>query len=145
MSTTERPAAGPHHRARLLEGLADSIRERGLRATQISDIVRHARTSRRTFYECFADKESCFVELIQESSLEIHATVRAAVDLEAPWDVQVDTGIDAFLTALASDPALTATISRELPTPGSRGAPLQHEGIERYAHLVVELSKATAA
>ena len=35
--------------ARLMEGLAASIREKGLAQTQVSDIVRHAHASRRTF------------------------------------------------------------------------------------------------
>jgi hypothetical protein len=36
-------------RLRLLDGLAASIGERGYRATTVADIVRHARTSKRTF------------------------------------------------------------------------------------------------
>ena len=48
-------------RLRLLEGLAASIGERGYRATTVADIVRHARTSKRTFYDQFASKEQCFL------------------------------------------------------------------------------------
>jgi AcrR family transcriptional regulator len=128
------------HRGRLLEGLAQSLREKGLQRTQIGDIVRHARTSRRTFYECFPDKESAFVELIRESSIAILELVDAAVDPEAPWDAQVDRAIDVYLSALTEDPALTATVSRELPTLGERGAALQHEGIDRFARLVVKIT-----
>jgi AcrR family transcriptional regulator len=128
------------HRSRLLEGLAQSLREQGLQRTQIGDIVRHARTSRRTFYECFPDKESAFVELIRESSIAILELVAAAVDPEAPWDAQVDRAIDVYLSALTEDPALTATVSRELPTLGERGVALQHEGIDRFAHLVVRIT-----
>lgn len=128
------------HRERLLGGLAESIREKGLQRTQISDVVRHAHTSRRTFYECFADKESCFVELIRASSVALVAEIRAAVDPDAGWETQVDQAIDAYLDGLARDPAVTATISRELPTLGARGAALQHEGVERFAGLVVALA-----
>jgi AcrR family transcriptional regulator len=128
------------NRSRLLEGLAQSLREQGLQRTQIGDIVRHAHTSRRTFYECFHDKESAFVELIRESSIAILELVDAAVDPEAPWDAQVDHAIDVYLSALTDDPALTATVSRELPTLGERGAALQHEGIDRFADLVVKIT-----
>ena len=41
-------------RVRLLDGLATSIGERGYRASTVADIVRHARTSKRTFYDQFA-------------------------------------------------------------------------------------------
>ena len=128
-------------RARLLEGLAQSLREKGLQGTQIADIVRHAHTSRRTFYECFADKESAFVELIRESSAAIRALVEEAVDPGAPWEEQMEAAIDAYFAALSGDPALVATISRELPTLGDRGAALQHEGVERFAELVVRLTR----
>jgi AcrR family transcriptional regulator len=128
------------NRGRLLEGLAQSLREQGLQRTQIADIVRHARTSRRTFYECFPDKESAFVELIRESSIAIHQLVEAGMDPEAPWSEQIERAIDAYLSALTDDPALAATVSRELPTLGKRGAALQHEGIERFAELFVRLT-----
>jgi AcrR family transcriptional regulator len=128
-------------RTRLLEGLAQSLREKGLQGTQIADIVRHARTSRRTFYECFPDKESAFVELIRQSSVAIRAQVEVAVDPGAPWEEQLEVAIDAYFGALSGDPALVATISRELPTLGDRGAALQHEGVERFAELVVRLTR----
>jgi AcrR family transcriptional regulator len=132
------------YRGRLLEGLAQSLREQGLQRTQVGDIVRYARTSRRTFYECFPDKESAFVELIRESSIAILELVDAAVDPEATWDSQVDRAIDVYLSALTEDPALTATVSRELPTLGERGAALQHEGIDRFASLVVKITSGPA-
>src|SRR5579875_1589658 len=138
-------ATDSQNRARLLEALASSIRERGLRNTQIADIVRAARTSRRTFYECFADKESCFVELVHQSTTELLGEIEAAIDLDETWDTQIDQALDAYLRALASDPAITATISRELPTLGLRGAAVQREAIERYAGLVVRLSATARA
>src|SRR5436305_11993297 len=129
----ERPKSD--FRARLLAGLAESVREKGLQGTQISDIVRHARTSRRTFYECFADKESCFVELVEAANAAILDEVRVAVDPAASWEEQADQAIDSYLEALARNPSLTVTVSRELPTLGARGAELLHESIERYAQL----------
>ena len=49
----------------MLDGLADSIGERGYRDTTVADIVRHARTSKRTFYDQFSSKEECFIELLR--------------------------------------------------------------------------------
>src|SRR4051794_32508448 len=137
MSAIERPRTD--FRERLLAGLAESIAEKGLQRTQISDIVRNARTSRRTFYECFADKESCFVELVEASNAAILDEMRVAVDPAAAWDVQIDQAIDSYLEALSRNPSLTVTVSRELPTLGARGAQLLHESIERYAELIVAL------
>lgn len=128
------------HRERLLEALAACIRDRGLRATQIADIVRAAHTSRRTFYECFPDKESCFVELVREATTHLLGAIEASIDPEAPWQVQVDQALGTYLAALSEDPAVTATISRELPALGLRGAAVQRENIERYAGLVARIA-----
>src|SRR5438552_15273623 len=49
-------------RARIFEGMASVVGERGYAATTISDVVKAASISRRTFYEHFQDKEDCFVE-----------------------------------------------------------------------------------
>jgi AcrR family transcriptional regulator len=142
MGALERPPA-QRHRERLMVALAGCIRERGLRATQIADIVRAAHTSRRTFYECFPDKESCFVELVREATTQLLDAIEASVDPDAPWERQVDQALAAYLAALAEDPAVTATISRELPALGLRGAAVQRENIERYAGLVVRLVQST--
>ena len=128
-------------RRRLLDGLAQSIREKGLRSTQIIDIVRNARVSNRTFYECFADKEACFTELIEEWMLAILEIVQAALDPEAPWDEQVDTTVEAYLAALAENPALTVTVTRELPALGTRGAALQENDIDRMATFLMEMTR----
>jgi AcrR family transcriptional regulator len=131
----------PDFRRRLLDGLAGSIGERGLEATQIGDIVRNAGTSKRTFYECFANKAACFEELINEWGEQILDAVRAAREPEAAWHVQVDQTVDAYLGALAADPALTVTVTRELATLGRRGVELQEEDIDRYARLLVQIAR----
>jgi AcrR family transcriptional regulator len=131
-------------RRRLLDGLAHSIREKGLQGTQVTDIVRNARTSRRTFYECFEDKEACFEELIDAWMRELLDAVEAVIDPEAPWGEQVDATVDAYLRALARDPALTVTFTRDLPTLGSRGVELQQDDIDRYANLIMDMTRGPA-
>jgi AcrR family transcriptional regulator len=139
MPIVDEPSARSPHRARLLAGLAESIREKGLPGTQIADIVRHARTSRRTFYECFADKDACFLALIGELFAAVQAEMQAAVDSRAEWTLQIDQAIDTLLAALARDPAVSITISRELPSLGAVGAEVHRQVTERYAQIVLEL------
>jgi AcrR family transcriptional regulator len=129
---------------RLLDGLAQSIREKGLRQTQINDIVRNARVSKRTFYECFADKESCFVELIEEWTRTLIGVAQEALDPEAPWEEQVDVTVDAYLAAIDDDPALEVTITRELPAMGERGMATHEEDINRIARFLMETTQGPA-
>ena len=131
---------GEDHRARLLEGLALSIREKGLTGTQITDIVGHAKASRRTFYQCFPDKDACFLELAERLRNALLEVVEAAVDQDASWERQIEQAVDAYLGLLAADPKMAIAFSSELPTLGARWMAIRTEGIERFAELVVRLS-----
>src|SRR6185503_15316570 len=49
------------HRSRLVQGMAIALTEKGYADISVADIVQHARVSKRTFYEHFADKEACYL------------------------------------------------------------------------------------
>lgn len=121
--------------ARLLAGVAASIREKGLAGTQVADIVRHARASRRTFYNHFDDKEACVVELMKTLTDGILDQVDKAIDREAPIAAQVDQAIDTYLELVMSDLPLTRTFAS--PGLGERIVLAQREGFERYSQLIV--------
>ena len=107
-------AASPFRR-RLLDGLADSIGERGYRDSTVADIVRHARTSKRTFYGEFSSKEECFVELLWSGNQEMIAKIRGAVDPEADWREQIRQAVHAcrrWLTPLSGTSALAIAMMR---------------------------------
>src|SRR4051812_42358925 len=142
MSGVVDQASDQEQRTRLLEGLLASIREKGLAQTQLTDIVRHARASRRTFYKHFPDKDSCFVELTRQVSEEIRGRVAAAIDAEAGWETQVDQAVDCFLAQLAAEPALTVTFAS--PSLGPQIVRAQREGMEQFATLVTQLAEGAA-
>ena len=102
-------------RDRVLDGLAASIGERGYRDTTVADIVRHARTSKRTFYEQFASKEECLIELLRRNNEDLIANIQAAVDPEADWQHQIRQAAEAYVDHIGSRPAIT----RSIPTPNA--------------------------
>jgi AcrR family transcriptional regulator len=138
---SDAPRAAQH--ARLMEGLAASIREKGLAGTQVSDIVRHAHASRRTFYNHFEDKEACFVELMRTLADAFLEQVDRAIDREAPIAAQVEQAIDTYLALVTSDPALMSTFAS--PALGERTVLAQREGFERYAELIVSVVEGDSA
>lgn len=141
MTVVQRDVYEAQHE-RLLEGLAASIREKGLAQTQVTDIVRHARASRRTFYKHFPDKDSCFVELTDAMSMLLLQRVDEAIDRERPLEVQIDQAIDTYVDILLGEPDLTATWAS--PSVGDRVIIAQREGLERYAQLLVSVVAADA-
>lgn len=134
-----RPATPADHRERLLHALATSIEQRGYRETTVADVVRLARTSRRTFYEHFADRDACFLALFDETMQQISHRVGAAVGPEQPWDRQVDQALDAYIAGVTDRPALQQSFVRELPALSQAGAERQRAVVERFAALLVEL------
>ncbi len=136
-------AASPFHR-RLLDGLAASIGERGYRETTVADVVRHARTSKRTFYGEFASKEECFIDLLAAGNRELVAKIRGAVDPEADWQVQIRMAVDAWVTDLEARPAIALSWIRELPALGHDVRLLQRRGMSAFTDMFIELSNGSA-
>ncbi len=128
----------------MLAALAESIKRKGYRDTTVADIVRIARTSRRTFYEHFEDRPACFVALFQQVTEDRRREIAAAVDPAGPLEEQIERAIDVFLAGEAMDPDLQRSFVRELP-----GLPEAAETIratlEGYAEMLVRLASAAGA
>jgi AcrR family transcriptional regulator len=127
-------------RDRLLDGLATSIGERGYRDTTVADIVRHARTSKRTFYEQFASKEECLIELLRRNNEDLIASIQAAVDPEADWRRQIDQAAQAYVDHIGSRPAITLSWIREAPALGAVARPLNRRAMEALTDMLVGLT-----
>lgn len=124
-------------RGRLLQGLADSIRARGYRETTVADIVRHAKTSRRTFYEEFDSRDDCFIALLRMTNKLMVGLVDQAVDKDDPWDVQIRSAIVAHIEAVASEPELNLSWIRELPALGPPAQVVIRESLDAFARLIL--------
>jgi AcrR family transcriptional regulator len=127
-------------RVRLLDGLAASIIERGYRASTVADIVRHARTSKRTFYDHFSGKEQCFLELLEADVERLGAEIAAAVDPEADWHLQIRQAVEAYVGRIESRSEITLSWIRELPSLGAAARPVQRRGLQLLSNLLIGLS-----
>jgi AcrR family transcriptional regulator len=127
-------------RDRLLDGLAASIGERGYRDTTVADLVRHARTSKRTFYEQFPSKEECLIELLRRNNEDLIATIQAAVDPEADWQLQIRQAAVAYVDHIGSRPAITLSWIREAPALGAVAQPLHRQAMEALTDMLVDLT-----
>jgi AcrR family transcriptional regulator len=140
--TTTEVTAGAHadQRRRLLDGMAEAIRQRGYAETTVADVVRAARTSRRTFYAHFADRQECLVALLRESNQRTIARIRGAVDPDASWDIQIRQAIEAWIAAVQTDPPITLSWIRDVPALGSHARQLQRETMEAFIALIQQLT-----
>jgi AcrR family transcriptional regulator len=136
------PAAGASDdafRRRLLDALAASIAADGYRNTTVADIVRRARTSRRTFYEHFASKEACFVALLTAANAEMIRQISAAVDPGASRESQVRQAVEAWVACAESEPVLTLSWIRDVPSLGEAARRLQRDTMEAFVVMIQAL------
>lgn len=129
-------AAGADFRTRLLTACEASIAEDGYAKTTIADIVRRARTSRRTFYEHFSSKEECFMALLAEANADQVRQISAAVDPDAPWREQARQAIEAWIASGESRPDLTLSWIRDGPSLGAAGRALTRDFMEQFIEMV---------
>ena len=127
-------------RRRLLHGLAASIDERGYRESTVADIVRHARTSKRTFYDQFSTKEECFVELLAVNNEELVEAIRQCVDPQAKWQDQVRQALVSYVREHRRQTAITLSWIRELPALGDGARPVLRRSFGRLTTMLVDLT-----
>lgn len=126
-------------RARLLDGLLQSIEQRGYRDTTITDVVRIARASRRTFYRVFETKDDALLALVEQVD---EAVIRdmSAVDRHAGWREQVAQSLEIYFDHIRRRPAVFLCSIRELPYLGEVAAPLIRRSDDAFANLIHDFS-----
>lgn len=142
MPSRRRPqsiAPEPGHRERLIAAMATAIVEQGYRDTTVADVVRLARTSRRSFYEHFEDRDACFLALFDATNDAIMRRVADSVDPSATLDQQVDSAVTAYISSVTDRPALFQSFVRELPGLGDAGAYRSGAALERFARTLIGL------
>lgn len=145
ISTNVQAPADDSHRVRLLTGFAAAVAEHGYAAVTIADIVRHSKVSKRTFYEHFADKEACFLATYVAATSIVLAQAAAAFEVfkDKPWGQQLDASIDAYVTALESNPALTRACLVEIHAAGPRALERRREVHAAFAEMLRSFAKRT--
>src|SRR4051812_3579313 len=101
-------------RGRLVAGMAAAVAERGYANATISDVVRHARLSKRTFYEPFPDKETAYLAAYEAAAERLLTAITEAAKGPAPWRERIDAIPRVYLDALAAMPELTRTFLIEI-------------------------------
>lgn len=131
-----RRVAPATQRARLIDGIAHAVGQRGYAATSVADVLTVARISRRTFYETFADKEDCFLAAYDDAVDRCDAYVSAAYAGEEPWSVRLERAVHAFLAFLAAEPDLARLGVVEVVAIGPRGLARRDATLTRFRSFV---------
>jgi AcrR family transcriptional regulator len=93
-------------RRRLVSAAIRSLDEAGYANTSVALITSHARVSRRTFYELFADCDACLREAFAEVIALIERELADAELQGLPWRERVRAGLWTILSFLEREPAM---------------------------------------
>jgi AcrR family transcriptional regulator len=100
-------AVADSQRRRIIEAMVEVVAERGYPATRVVDVIEAAGVSRKTFYELYADKEDCFLAAYDRAIGVLERETNRAYDADpgAPWPDRLRSGLIAFLSLIAAQPA----------------------------------------
>ena len=93
-------------RGRILAAMAEAVADKGFVRVTVADVLAHAGVSRETFYEQFADKEECFLAVLDTGAEGLLEILSAAVSLPIDDPLErLDRMLQAYLTTLTAEPA----------------------------------------
>jgi AcrR family transcriptional regulator len=123
-------------RERLLRAMAACASELGYQSTTVADVVRVAKTSRSAFYEHFADKQECFLEVYRRTTATfISAALEAAAAVE-PWREKLEAGISTYFEWMAEHPEVARTTIIEIHEAGREGLAARSEALEQWMRTI---------
>jgi AcrR family transcriptional regulator len=93
-------------RARILAAMVDVAAERGAANVTVAHVVARSGVSRRTFYELFEDRETCFLAAFEEAVKRAVAAVGPAYELPGPWRAKIRSALVALLAFLDHEPGV---------------------------------------
>lgn len=121
-------------RSRLLVAAVRAVDELGYTTTTVAHITQHARVSRRTFYELFANREECLLAALDGTAQRVRAQIEQTDLADLPWRERVRGGLWAILCFLDREPAL----ARFCVVQSARGS---QRMLERRDQLLRELAR----
>ncbi|MGK2878540.1 MAG: TetR/AcrR family transcriptional regulator [Solirubrobacterales bacterium] len=127
-------------RDRLMRAMGESLMEKGYAGTVVADIVKHARVSRRTFYEEFGDRGECFLELCNRATDVARAVIDQAADPTLPFEEQAKRAVDAYFAFMTVEPLLTRAMLFEVYALGDRGLAGHRETHHTFTEQLLALA-----
>jgi AcrR family transcriptional regulator len=90
-------------RERVLAAMRELVAGRGYQDVPVTEVIRHAGVSRKTFYELYSGKEECFVAVYEREMERLLAPTLQAFEGSEPWIDRLRTALGVLLGALAAD------------------------------------------
>jgi AcrR family transcriptional regulator len=123
-------------RQRLFAAAAEVVAELGYAGSTVEAIVVRAKMSRRTFYEHFADLKDALLQLHDYAAEVAFQTITEKIASEPDPVEQLNAGVSAFLSTLASQGDLARVIFREIRSAGPEYEARRMAVLDRFQRLL---------
>ncbi|MDQ4064496.1 MAG: TetR/AcrR family transcriptional regulator, partial [Actinomycetota bacterium] len=110
MSERKLTKRGTERREQILEEAARLFAEAGYHGTAVGDICDVLGVGKGVFYWYFPSKEAVFIEVLQESLLELRRAQQAAIADEADPVARIEAGIKASIEFFRHNPGFLRVI-----------------------------------
>jgi AcrR family transcriptional regulator/chromosome segregation and condensation protein ScpB len=123
-------------RGRLLSATLALVGERGYEGVTARSVSERAGVSNRAFYECFGDREDCFLAAFNHAVAGLELEARAAWESELGWTARVRSAVAALLRALDHEPAVRRLVFVDALAAGPRVLGCRARVLESLAAVV---------
>ena len=107
-------------RGRLLTATFALVGERGYGGVSARSVAERAGVSNRTFYECFSDREDCFLAAFNHAVGGLASGVRMGWESEPGWTARMRAALAVLLRTLDREPAVSRLVFVEALGAGPR-------------------------
>jgi AcrR family transcriptional regulator len=119
-----------------MTAMLSEVGKRGYQETSVQAVLKLASTSRRAFYENFANKGDCFQAAYQAAADDLIDQMLAATRSSTTWHQQLQAALDSLLTFLDREPAIATALFVEVHAAGPQVAVQRIAVMRRLAKLV---------
>jgi AcrR family transcriptional regulator/DNA-binding MarR family transcriptional regulator len=130
-------------RARLLTASAEMVEEVGYSRMTVAQIVSRAGVSRKTFYDVFADREDCFLALLEDTIAQAAVVAGGAYFDKRRWRAGVRAALGRLLMLMEHEPALARLWVVEALRGGQRVLERRAQALDGLASAIGEGCYAT--
>jgi AcrR family transcriptional regulator len=133
-----REKVASHQRARIHAAMIELVAECGYGAVTVSEVVRRARVSSRSFYEHFGDKDECFLATYDAIALRSARRVAAAHEGERDWSRRLVLALGAWTSGIAREPKMARLALVEAFEGGPAGLERMRRAEEMFEAMIAQ-------
>jgi AcrR family transcriptional regulator len=130
---------------RILQGMLEAVGKKGYERATVQDAVAAAGLYRQTFYDCFADKEDCYLQAVDAGYAWMELAMREAALGEVTWRGQLRGALTGLLRFLDEEPEVGRALLVEVHSAGPEAVGKRTEAMERASTLMDRAREESAA